>query len=294
MALRLNDAVDHVRETLNVSAGDAAVYVKLCVAGPWKVSDLAEALEVHRNDVYRSLERLGARGLVETTLESPARYTAADPLKVLDLEIEARLAALEALKSSRQRTTDLVKALQCDAQGPQKTVYRILQGRQEISAARRKLIAGARHEVLALTTSPHAIAIAEFDGTLDAILAPGEERPEMRFLLNVPEETLLRAGLLPARPGLEVRHLPTDRAVHFLIVDGKEIVLSVVEDPSRSLYAPDDVALHTSAPGLLEAERVFFEQCWANAARYPGAPGERPAPAPDGPRVRTADAGRAL
>src|SRR5581483_7158326 len=142
-----------------VSAGDAAVYVKLCVAGPWKVSDLAEALEVHRNDVYRSLERLGARGLVETTLESPARYTAADPLKVLDLEIEARLAALEALKSSRQRTTDLVKALQCDAQGPQKTVYRILQGRQEISAARRKLIAGARHEVLALTTSPHAIAI---------------------------------------------------------------------------------------------------------------------------------------
>lgn len=289
MALRIQDAVEHVRETLNVSAVDAATYVKLCVGGPWKVSDLADAMEVHRNDVYRSLERLGARGLVETTLESPARYTAANPLRVLDLELEARMAALEALKASRERTTDLVRSLQREAQGPQKTVYRILQGRQEISAARRKLIAGAKEEILGLSTSPHAVAIAEFDGTLDALLAQVGGKPRMRLLLNVPQETLDHANLSSSRDNLEVRHLPTDRAVHLLIVDGSEILLSVVEDPSRSLYAPDDVALLTTASGLLEAERVFFEQCWASAQASPSAPAQEEEAA-----VRTPGAGSPL
>lgn len=274
MTLRLQEAVAHVAQNLELSPVDAATYVRLCMGGPWKVSELASALEVHRNDVYRSLERLAARGLVETTLESPARYAATDPMKMLDLELERRHAAMEALDRRRQDTTALVRSLRDEATAPAESRYRIVQGRQEIAAARRKLIADAQEEVLGITTSPHGLAAAEFDGTLEAILARGEGGPRMRFLLNVPDAEVARVGLHDAA-GVQVRRLGTEAAIHFLIADGKEILLTVVQDPARSVYAQGDVALLTPAPGLLEAERAFFEQCWG--AAQPVAPPARPA-----------------
>jgi sugar-specific transcriptional regulator TrmB len=263
--------VEHVAQTLNLSQVDAATYVRLCMGGPWKVSELATAMDVHRNDVYRSLERLGARGLVETTLENPARYTAADPVKMLGMELDARAGALESLRQARERTMGLVSSLRAAAQNPPKTTYRIVQGRQEVAAMRRRMIAGATQEVMGLTTSPHSLAVAEFDGTLDAMLAQRDAGVRLRLLMDVPDEELRRVGLAPPRGSLEVRRLETPAPIQFLIVDGREILMSVVEDPARSLYAPGDVALVSAAPGLLEAERVFFDLCWEQAVRPAGA-----------------------
>ena len=72
---------------------------------------MTTALKVHRNDVYRSLERLSARGLVETTLEKPARYVATDPRKVFDAELEGRLATLETMKTSRSLMGHLLQVV---------------------------------------------------------------------------------------------------------------------------------------------------------------------------------------
>ena len=267
-ALKLQDAIDHVRDSLKLSAVDAAAYVQLCMSGPSKVSDMATALSVHRNDVYRSLERLGGRGLVETTLEKPARYLATDPRKVFDAELEGRLATLDQMRASRSHTTRLLQDLQSEVASPEHTSYRIIQGRQEIGSQRRRMIQEARREIVTVSTHAPDVVLAEYDGSFDAILARVKEAggPLVRTLLAVTPE--VRAHLEPAAsagPRLEMRHFASDPIVRFTLVDDRELLLNVVNDAGRSLYAPDEVALLTTARGLVDAERIFFDQCWRQA-----------------------------
>jgi sugar-specific transcriptional regulator TrmB len=277
MAVKLEEAVGHVSAALQLSTVDAAAYVRLCMGGPRKVSEIAAAMGVHRNDVYRSLERLAARGLVETTLENPARYLASDPLLALDGELDGRLSALSALQARRERIVELVGAMTADAEEPASADYRVIQGRQEIASARRDLIASAKREVLWLSTTGHALAAAEFDGTLETVLGrAGGVR--MRIALDATDEELARTGLVAGAPRVEVARFATPSPVELLIVDDDRLLLSVVHDPSRALYAQGDVAFLTEAGGLIDAQKVFFEQCWA-VAEQPGQAPARPADA---------------
>src|SRR5437879_6161205 len=141
MTLRLQDAIQHVSENLQIGPSDAAVYVQLCIGGPAKVSDLAEALHLHRNDVYRMAERRLSRGLIQTTVERPARYAAVDPEKVFDHEIGSRMAAVEALRSSRSEIASILTSLQLQGTKPTNGTYRVIQGRPEIYSQRDALIA---------------------------------------------------------------------------------------------------------------------------------------------------------
>ena len=50
-----------------------------------------------------------------------------------------------------------------------------------------------------------------------------------------------------------------------MVVDGKELLMWVVNDPSEALKSKEEVAIQTTAPGFVQAEGVFFEQAWANA-----------------------------
>jgi len=270
--LKLQDAVDHVSQSLKLSAVDAAAYVQLCMSGPSKVSDMAQALSVHRNDVYRSLERLSTRGLVETTLEKPARYVAVDPRKVFDAELEGRLATLDQMRTSRAHTTKLLQDLQHEVAGPEHTSYRIIQGRQDISAQRRRMIQEARHEIVSVSTHAPDIVLSEYDGSFDALLARKDGGPRMRALMAVTPEARSHLDAAGAYPRLEVRSFASERIVRFTLIDDRELLLNVVNDSGRSLYAPDEVALLTTARGLVDAERIFFDQCWGQAQPVPLAP----------------------
>jgi hypothetical protein len=259
----MQDVIAHAGEALGVSAPDAATYMHLCVSGPSKVSEVADALHVHRNDVYRSLDRLTARGLVSTTLEKPARYIATDPREFLDVELSARLAALDELKDARERATSLLEELQATESSPEKATYRVVQGRQEIGRERRRMLAEARDEILFMSTFPHTLVLGEFDGTTDALLARKDDGPAARFLLSIPPAVQKHLDTLLAHPRLEARRFDEPQDVRFLLVDDRELLLNVVNDSGHSLYAPSEVALLTSARGLVDAERLFFEQSWA-------------------------------
>jgi sugar-specific transcriptional regulator TrmB len=201
-------------------------------------------------------------------------------MKMFDMEIEGKVAAMENFKTARHRTAKLIGSLKEITPEPPKATYRMIQGRQEISATRRRLISEAQEEIILLTTASNALVAAEFDGTLDAILAR-ENGPTIRLLLNLTPEAKARAAPLILMSNLMIRHLSTDRDVQFVVADRRELLLSIVDDPSRSMYAPDDVALLTTAEGLLQAERIFFDQCWHAAA-----------PGNDAQAVRTSDVGR--
>lgn len=264
-ALRLQDAIDHVRNDFQLSPADAAVYVQLCVGGPAKVSDLADAMGLHRNDVYRTAERLAARGLLQTTLERPVRYMAVEPGKAFDAEIEARLSAIEALRTSRKEISQILAQVQAKAAQP-KNVYKVIQGRNEIYAARNQMIREATRSIEWATTFAPAVCMADVGGALEAMMEKAAEGVSVRALVRSTPETREKLRPLAEHPNATIRHIEPPGVVRFFITDDSQILMWVVNADPASYYARDEVAILANAPGFIHAERLFFDQAWPTGA----------------------------
>ena len=263
--MRSQDAVESFRDALKLGPSEAAIYVHLCMAGPAKAGDLAGALKLHRNEVYRTATRLLQRGLIEMTMERPARYAAVAPERVFEEELKARLAAVEELKEARTRITPLLHELEAPQPIEKRSVYKVVQGRQEIAAMQLHMLERARHSVAWASTFTPSVHLAEISGALDALAARVAAGVSLRAVVRTDARgwEMLKPAL--ASPRAQARTLDLDRDVRFLIVDGSELLMWVVNDASESMKAKDEVAILTTASGFVEAEAVFFEQVWAQA-----------------------------
>jgi len=87
---------------LGFSETDAEVYVFLILDGPQKGKNIAVALNLYKQQLYRSLNRLRSKGVVTVTLEHPAYFSAIPLERVLDLLIEVRKEQASALKAERK------------------------------------------------------------------------------------------------------------------------------------------------------------------------------------------------
>jgi sugar-specific transcriptional regulator TrmB len=244
------------------------LYVHLCMAGPAKVSDLAEALKLHRNDVYRTAERLMQRGLIETTVERPARYVAIDPQKVFDSEITTRLKAIDSLKRSREEISSLLLQLHMTAPQPSRGTYKVVQGRPEIHAMRTRLVSEAKTSIEWATSFAPSVPMADLSGSLDAMMARVQEGVQFRALARATPHSLPKMQPFLKYDNAQVRRFEVESVVRFLLVDDAQLLMYVVNDPSESIYAKEEVALHTTAPGFVHAQKVFFDQSWASAPAW--------------------------
>lgn len=63
-------------ESVGLNQSDAQVYIFLGKRGTQKAKDIATALKMPKNLLYLSLKNLQAKGVVNATLEKPARFSA--------------------------------------------------------------------------------------------------------------------------------------------------------------------------------------------------------------------------
>ncbi len=88
--------------TLGFTATDAQVYVYLTTEGLQKARDIAEALKLYRRQLYRSLENLQRKGIVNASPENPARFSAVPFEKILELLIQTKKEQHKELQENRE------------------------------------------------------------------------------------------------------------------------------------------------------------------------------------------------
>ena len=81
---------------------DVEIYVFLSTQGPQKGRNIANKLKLHRQELYRSLNRLKTRGIVIPSVEHPAVFSSLPFEKVLDLFLEVKREQADVLQESKQ------------------------------------------------------------------------------------------------------------------------------------------------------------------------------------------------
>lgn len=96
------EQVLEVLVSLGLTETDSEVYLHLAMKGPQKGKDVAEELNLYKQQFYRSVKHLRGRGFVKSTSERPARFSAMALEKVLEFLIEAKKEQALALQASRK------------------------------------------------------------------------------------------------------------------------------------------------------------------------------------------------
>jgi sugar-specific transcriptional regulator TrmB len=89
-------------ESLGLKHLDAEIYVYLVRNEPQKARDIAEALETYKRQLYRSLESLRRKGMVDVSQDRPARFSAVSFDKVLDRFIQANKEDAERMEQNKK------------------------------------------------------------------------------------------------------------------------------------------------------------------------------------------------
>jgi sugar-specific transcriptional regulator TrmB len=81
---------------------DAQVYIFLAKKGPQRGKDLVNSLKITKQQLYPSLKNLQERGIVDSTHERPAIFSAVSIEKVLDALIKTRIHETERLIQNKE------------------------------------------------------------------------------------------------------------------------------------------------------------------------------------------------
>jgi sugar-specific transcriptional regulator TrmB len=90
---------------------DAQVYILLAKKGPQRGKDLVKSLRITKQQLYPSLKNLQERGIVNTTLEGPAIFSAISIDEVLGALIKNKIEETERLIQTKKEMLSKWKSM---------------------------------------------------------------------------------------------------------------------------------------------------------------------------------------
>lgn len=250
-------------ELVGMDAGQAAAYVRLAVGGPMRAAQLADALRVSRQDAYRMLHAMIARGFVVSDLGHPASFSATPPSEIFARAIAAQEARTEQLGRADERVTEALAALRPEPIKPATPGFAIVRGRHEVLARSTTLLQGATRELRLLSTHEATMNVADLSGILQVVMG--------KALAGVHVRAIVRPAAIDPRfaavaaANVELRTLDREVQGGMAIADDAGVMLSFVTDRSTRLQADADIALWSDARDLIALQTTLFDALWEQA-----------------------------
>ena len=93
--------------TLGLSQTDAQVYIHLAIKGPQDVGNIAEALKLEEKLLFQSLKNLQNKGVVDSTLERSALFSALPFDKALELLMKEHMKETQNIERNKDEILSL-------------------------------------------------------------------------------------------------------------------------------------------------------------------------------------------
>ena len=248
----------------------AQIYVYLSKKGIMKASDICKALKLTKQQFYPSIKQLQGQGIVNSTIEHPARFSVMPFEKVLDLFIEAKMEEAERLQQSKEAILSNWQSLKLEDDTTAK--FTVIQGRTFIYTKIQQMIQETRSQISAITTFPVLAQANERDIFDASYNSPLKSKAKFRFLAELHEQNApivksLLNDIKKARLNVEGRNPDLGLALfpQMLVRDGEEALFFTKPRTKTSIIEKDDACLWTDCKSLVKAFNVIFEESWQNS-----------------------------
>jgi len=249
---------------------DAKVYVYLAKKGMRKAIEIRKATKLTKQQLYPSLKRLQSKGIVSSTIEHPARFSAMPFETVLDLFIKAKIEETRTLQQSKAEILSNWQNLKIEDSKSEK--FTVIEGRSYIYSKIQQMIQETRNQIITITTIPTLVQANQrdiFDTSYNNSL---KSKIQFRFLAELSKENIhiikdilkeTSSSMLDfegRNPDLGLTLFP-----QMLVRDKEEALFFTNPRTETSIIEKDDVCLWTNCKTLVKAFIAVFDDLWRSS-----------------------------
>ena len=264
------EKIKKVLKNLELTEKEAEVYIFLSKHGVLKCNEIAKGMKRHKAQIYRILKILQTKGLLESTLEAPTRFTAVPFETVLDLSIKAKHDEAAQMEKTRQEILTYWKSIRQPGLEPPLGKFVVIEGNNKIYPKISQMIKDAKIQLSAVATVS-GLARADQFGLFDAIFThPLRSKIQFRFLTDLSSQNVgAMKAVLKRIPddGFDLKGRTPDlglQSPRMVIRDAEEILFFITRRPDAPT-TEQDVCLWTDCKELVQSFSAVFEDFWRNS-----------------------------
>ena len=266
------DTARKILKDLGLTEKEIEVYVFLTKYGALKGLDIAKRIKKHKAQVYNILKNLQAKGLVEPTIEFPARFTAVPFEKIIDLSVEAKREEAAFIENAKKEIMSHWSSISQSELEPLLEKFVVIEGKNKIYRKISQMMMETKNQFSAILTVPDLLNAQRF-GLFDAKLNnPTKSKVQFRFIVEVTEndsntlKTILKTkqqaelDLRGRTPNLSMKLSP-----RMVIRDDEELMLFVTQQNDPSPKEQDETCFWTNCKTIVLSFISVFRDIWQNS-----------------------------
>jgi sugar-specific transcriptional regulator TrmB len=258
--------------SLGLKQLDAEVYIFLAKRGPIKAKDAAKALKISKQRVYPIIKNLQGKGIVNATLEHPARFSAIPLEKMLDLFVKAKMEEAQRIQQNKDEILSDWHSIAIEETDETPARFTVIEGRNYIYSKMRQMIQETKNH-LSIVTTIKGLARADQFGLFDAAYDhPLKSKIKLRFLTELSEQNVnAMKALLKRIPkgGFKFEGRTPDLGLklftQMVIRDEEEAIFFINPGTDNVTVERDNVCLWTNCKSIVNSFICVFEDLWRNS-----------------------------
>ena len=263
--------IKEVLKEFGLTETETEVYVFLAKHGINKGGEVSRQTRKPKALVYRILKSLEKKGVVESTLEFPARFTAVPFATVLEMNIRARREEAALIEKRKDALLDDWEKISKTELEPESAKFNVIEGTRKIYRKIAEIVDKAKKNlsvILTVTDLSRAEQFGVFDTAYDR---QRKTEIEFRFLTEVDQQNIKALKML--NPELKNRfHIKARNAdlslipfTRMIIRDDQEILFFI--SPILRSKKKQEACIYTNCSSLVGSYAGIFEELWANSTR---------------------------
>ncbi len=250
---------------------EAEIYIFLAKHGILTGGEIAKQTKTHRALVYRILKALQKKGVVESTLESPVRFSSVPFERILNDRIRIKQEEAISLEKAKKGLLDDWQKIYGIKPEPNVGKFVVIEGNRKISSKISQMINETKSRLSAILTVPALVRNEQF-GVFDTVYTHhSKSKIKFQFLTEVSNQNLKAVKLLRTklRAGLELKGRDFgssfDPLPRMVIRDNEEVLFFI--SPKSEIFSTiqDDTCIFTDNNSLVSAMRGIFSDLWSDS-----------------------------
>ncbi len=258
-------------KSFGLTKKESEVYIFLAKHGVLTGGELSKLTKTHRPHMYRILRNLQKKGVVESTLESPVRYSSVPFERVLDENIKFKQQeAISLEKSKNGLLADWTKIYASKVE-PDIGKFIVIEGNRKIYSKISQLIKETRSQLSAILTISD-LAHAEQFGIFEAVQThPLKSKIEFQFLTELFNQDLQAIKLLNEKlnAGFDLKARNSSASFSILprmvVRDNSEILFFISPNTDIWMTGKNEVCICTNNVSLVQTLKGIFKELWLDS-----------------------------
>ncbi len=260
-----------------LTAKESEIYILLCKKGPLKGLEVSTRLGMHKGEAYRVLKSLQRRGMVESIIASPIRFSAVSFERFLNMNIEAKRQEADTLEKKKKEILEQWRNINAEKPNTSEDRFLVISGSHNIYSKILQMWSESSEEMLEITTLV-GLTQAQKRGVMDSIISIAAEKHaapkwHSRLILDFSERNIEAVKRYLKRSAakhtnIEWRYtdLSSNSHLRFVIKDTEE-VLFFLTNPEKLTKNKQEACFWTNSQTLVLAFKTIHETSWSNSQK---------------------------